>query len=296
MLNDRDLVWLQKLQRHGPLSTSYLLEFTKDLRASDARQKDRLTLLFNEHKNPHGYAYLDRPWQQFDTMDARYHQLIYSITATAETALKQAELYTSYGANLDGSWKHTFMVACITASVELATLQTKNIRYIGQDEILERAQTRLCFPVTIDYDGQKITKELKPDGLFGLEYHQDGKTYYRFFLLEADRATEPTKAGTYQRKSYQRTILQYREFIGKGLYKDALKLNAGIVSLHVTTSPLRQKNIMNVVQKITPENNYLCFQNLPMFGTWFQPPGILYHLFTQPWDRVGAEPFYINRI
>ncbi|MFZ2170090.1 MAG: hypothetical protein WAW61_10695 [Methylococcaceae bacterium] len=113
------------------------------------------------------------------------------------------------------------MVACITASIELATLQTKNIRYIGQDEILERAQTHLYFPVTIDYDGKKITKELKPNGLFGLEYHQDGKAFYRFFLLEADRATEPTKAGTYQRKSYKRTILQYREFIGKGLYKDA---------------------------------------------------------------------------
>lgn len=279
-----------------PLSTSYLLEFTKDLRASEARQKDRLTILFNEHNNPHGYAYLDRPWQQFDTLDARYHQLIYSLTHSAETALKQAGLYTAYGANLDGSWKHTFMVACITASIELATLKTSNIRYIGQDEILSRAQTGLSFPVTINVDGKKITKELKPDGLFGLEYRIDGKNYYRFFLLEADRATEPGRSGNYQRKSYQRTILQYREFIGKGLYKEALKLNSGLLSLHVTTSSLRQKNLMKVVESIAPENNYLCFQNLPMFGTWFQPPGILCQLFSHSWERVGMQPFYIDRI
>jgi hypothetical protein len=30
------------------------------------------------------------------------------------------------------------MVASITASIELAALQTENVRYIGQDEILER--------------------------------------------------------------------------------------------------------------------------------------------------------------
>lgn len=206
------------------------------------------------------------------------------------------DLNTPYGASLDGSWKHTCMVACITASIELAALQTENVRYIGQDEILERAGTRLCFPVTFNYDGNRIMKDLKPDGLFGLEYRQEGKRYYRFFLLEADRATEPTRAGSYQRKSYKRTILQYREFIGKGLYKDALKLNAGIISLHVTTSPLRQRNIMDVVRTITPENHYLCFQHLPIFGAWFQPPGVLSQLFDQPWERVGLEHFHINQI
>ena len=122
------------------------------------------------------------------------------------------------------------MVSCITASIEVGanSLATDNIRYIFQDEILARGGYTLSFPVTITANGTTITKQLMPDGLFGLEYTSVEKKYYRFFLIEADRSTEPDTASTLDRKSYTRTILQYREFVGKGLYKEALGLSAGL--------------------------------------------------------------------
>ena len=52
-----------------------------------------------------------------------------------------------------------------------------------QDEILARKEAALTFPVSV----QGVTKHLIPDALFGLEYTQAGKRYYRFFLVEADR-------------------------------------------------------------------------------------------------------------
>jgi hypothetical protein len=62
------------------------------------------------------------------------------------------------------------MVSCITASIELATLDRNDIRYIPQVEILARADTELRYPSTIEdpVTGKAIRKDLIPDALFGL--------------------------------------------------------------------------------------------------------------------------------
>lgn len=73
----RDLLWFQKLHEHGPLSSTYLHAFSQHLARNEKRARDRLTDLFNESNAPHGGAYLARPWQQFQTLDARYQNLVY---------------------------------------------------------------------------------------------------------------------------------------------------------------------------------------------------------------------------
>ena len=75
--SDRDLLLFEKLHRHGPLSTPYLVAYSRLLRKSVTRAKDRLTDLFNEDDTPHNGTYLDRPWQQFETLDARQNDLVY---------------------------------------------------------------------------------------------------------------------------------------------------------------------------------------------------------------------------
>jgi len=294
---ERDVLWFDKLHRHGPLSTPYLLAYSRLVRRSDTRARDRLTDLFNEDETPHGGTYLSRPWQQFETLDARYHDLVYDLTPHAVDLLKEQALYSAYAPQPSGSWKHRFMVACITASIELATLATDNVRYIFGDEILARADTSLSFPVTISVKGKTVTKQLIPDGLFGLEYTEGDKRYYRFFLVEADRSTEPGAASTLDRKSYTRTILQYREFVGMGLYKEALGLSAGLLALHVTTSELRLRNLVELTQKLSHagSNNYMLYRAAPQFGRYFKAPDILHDLFTAPWVRAGRKPFFISQ-
>lgn len=293
---ERDVLWFEKIHRHGPLATPYLLAYSKLLRRSDTRAKDRLTDLFNEDDTPHGGTYLARPWQQFETLDARHKDLVYDLTPQALRLLREAGLYRRYAPHPSGSWKHRFMVAAITASIELATLRTENVRYLFQDEILARVERPLSFPVSIVHGGKSASRQLIPDALFGLEYREGEKRYYRFFLVEADRSTEPGVASTLDRKSYTRTILEYREFVGKGAYKEALGLSAGLLALHVTTSELRLRHLLALTESLcgTGGNNYMLYRAAPEFGRYFKPPDVLYHLFSEGWLRAGRPPFVIG--
>lgn len=290
--SDRDVLLFDKIHRHGPLSTPYLVAYSQLVRKSANRAKDRLTDLFNEDDTPHHGTYLDRPWQQFETLDARQNDLVYDLTPQSERVLKEEGLWSEYAPHPGGSWKHSYMTACITASIELATLQTDDVRYIFQDEILARNDISLAFPVTV----QGVTKNLIPDALFGLEYTKDGEPIYRFFLVEADRATEPGRAKTFDRKSYSRTILQYRQFVGRKQYKEALGLHAGLLVLNVTTSERRHRNLLDLTSELSESdgNNYLLFQYAETFGQYFRPPAILHNLFTGGWERAGRDPFFIN--
>ncbi len=87
---ERDLIWFEKLHQHGPLSSTYLHGFTKHLRRNEKRARDRLTDLFHETNTPQNGAYLDRPWQQFQTYDARYQDLVYDLAPAGEKARKDA--------------------------------------------------------------------------------------------------------------------------------------------------------------------------------------------------------------
>ena len=69
------------------------------------------------------------------------------------------------------------MVACITASIELATKQDPNLRFISEQEILTRSPNKtLEIPCSISYTNQRtgkrqsLEKLLIPDAIFGIEY------------------------------------------------------------------------------------------------------------------------------
>lgn len=90
-LQPLDLIWLHKLAEHGPLPSPYLSAFTRHPRRSAKRASERLTDLFNEKNTKHGGRYLDRPLQQFRTVDSRYNQLVYDLTPVGPRELAQSE-------------------------------------------------------------------------------------------------------------------------------------------------------------------------------------------------------------
>lgn len=287
---ERDILWFEKLHRHGPLSSTYLREYSRFLRKSAKRASDRLTNLYNEDNTTHGDAYLERPFQQFNTLDARYQDIVYDLTPAGERALKEHGLLSEHAPRPHGPWVHRHITACVTASIELATLATDDVRYIFQDEILKRAGTAFRFSLP-------NLPDLIPDALFGLEYMTSEGKCYRFFLVEADRATEPGRS-TGARKSYERTITQYREFVGRGLYKQALALTAGMMVLNVTTNETHRQNLVELTRATSREgrNTYMLYQALPQFGTVFKPPKPLPHLFTSEWGRAGCDGFCISSV
>ena len=295
----RDLLWFQKLHEHGPLSSIYLHAFSKHIARSEKRARDRLTDLFNETETPHRGAYLDRPLQQFRTFDARYQPLVYELAPAGERALREFEKWSDFANRHSGPWQHRFMVSCITASIELATLDNPNLNYIPQSAILERAGERLRYPVPfIDPKTKREVKsDLIPDALFGLEYVDGRRKLYRFFLVEADRATEPTRASKFNRKSHLRNFLQYREYVGRGLYKQHLGLTAGMLVLNVANSQRTMENMIKLLGEIARKGNtYQLFQAVEEFGGYFKPPDALYSMLNCQWERAIFERIHIDSI
>jgi hypothetical protein len=296
-LQPRDLIWLGALQTHGPLPSHYLHAFSKHIARSEKRARDRLTDLYNETETPDGGAYLDRPPQQFQTLRAQYQPLVYELGPAARKALRRLGLANDYATHAAGPWHHSFMVSSITASIELATLDRPDIVYIPGQRILERAKAKLRYPVSFREpgSGKQQTIDLIPDALFGLEYLRDGQKSYRFCLVEADRATEPTRASQFNRKSHLRNFLQYREYVGAGLYKQHLNLTAPMLVLNVSTDLKVTVRMLRLLGELMPEGcSYQLFQAVEGAG-YLGPPKILTQLMEGRWIVVGkVQHFYIK--
>ena len=289
---ERSLVWFEKLHRHGPLPSSYLHAYTEHLCRNAAWARRELADLFHED-SAHGGPYLDRPWQQFDTMDARHHDLVYDLTDAGHDALAEAERFRENTQAPGGPWVHRCMVACITASIELAARARGDIRYIFQDEITT-GSLRVAVPCILN--GKAEERDLIPDTIFGLAYRTIAGERYRLFALEADRGTEPSRSGTAWRKSHFRTIEQYRAYVGEGRYKAHLGVSAPMLVLTVTTSATRMRNLVDLVAGTSDaaRNSFMPFQHLPEFGRHFRPPKPLHQLLLGSWERAGHEPFRID--
>jgi hypothetical protein len=290
---ERDVLWFSKLAEHGPLPSSFLLQFSMDSHASDKRARERLCDLFHEDNTPDGGTYLVRPPQQFRTIDSRYNQLVYDLAPPGWRALKRSGSMTVKQAASSGPWLHRFMTSCITASIELATLVRDDLTYIAQSAILARAGAELRYPVfvTDPKTGHRCRKDLIPDAVFGLRYHIEKGDRFRFFVVEADRATEPTTSANWNRKSLARSLLQYEEYVSGGAYREHLGLTAPLMVLNVLSDAKRMERMIDFTAKQYPTGNaFMLFQAWEAFGPVFRPPEPL----IGGWVRGGLPQFRID--
>ena len=195
-----------------------------------SRAQNRLTDLFNETDTPHGASYLTRPPQQFETIDARYNELIYGLTTAGEQVLKDTDMWSDWVHKAGGPFRHQREVAKVTAGVEIECLNRSDQNYIQGWKVLERAQTKLRYPVTFKdpSTGKTLTRDLIPDQLYGLEYLTEDGPRYRFYVVEVERGTNP-KTSKQDRKSVERMNAMYDVYIGQGKYREHLGLRAPIV-------------------------------------------------------------------
>ena len=293
---ERDLQWLAALAEHGPLPSSFLLAFSNGSHASEKRARERLTDLFHEDNTPDGGPYLIRPPQQFRTIDSRYNQLVYDLAPVGWQALERLGRDPKNRSAPSGPWLHRFMTSCITASIELATMIRADLTYIPQSKILARAQTDLRCLVTFTDPATKrsMTKDLIPDAVFGLQYHTDHGDRFRFFAVEADRATEPTTSANWNRKSFERSLLQYDAYVAGGAYRDHLNLTAPLLVLNVITDARRMERMLDFTAQSYPNgNNFMLFQAWEEFGATFRPPNPKSNHLLGDWVRCGFPSFAI---
>lgn len=295
---DRDLLWFEKLREHGPLPSSFLLAYCVNMRVSEKRSRERLTDLFNEDNTPDDGPYLARPPQQFATIDSRYNQLVYDLAPAAHRALARFGSPTAVKRRHAGPWVHSHMVACVTASIELATLARPDINYIPQSVILARANAEFRYPTRFIEPGsqREIEKDLLPDALFGLEYFTEAGSRFRFFAVECDRSSEPATSANFNRKSAVRSLLQYEAYVVRGAYRAHLSLTAPLLVLNVTKDSRRIEQMLALIERLNPTgNSYILFQTYDEFGDTFRPPQPRLSLLTEGWRRAGSPEFVIDR-
>jgi Replication-relaxation len=272
-VTDRDLEWLSFLHRHGGrLPTSYLHESSKHTHKCRYRAQIRLRDLFNEMK------LIDRPFQQFETLDPRYNELVHEVSPKGLAVLKDENLYSDYAPTMRGSFKHQVMLSCVSASFELNARQYGFV-YTPQHVLLERLGK--------DHKIELAKDVFTPDEVFMLS--KDGKNLLIF--LEIDRGTEPTESDNKRRKSWTRSVAQYREFIGHKQYKSRFGVDCGALLMVVTVSAAKQAGILDAVAKeFDGPCNYILTHYLPEFGRQFHPPKLL-DMLAVGWKRYQHPDF-----
>lgn len=273
-LTELDVHLFAFLHRHGGrLPTSYIHNFRglKSLQVTSVRLKNLARA-----------GYLSRPWQQFETKDPEYNELVHELTPKALDILKEKGMFSEYAPTMNGAFKHQVMLSCVSASFELNTLDT-DIYYVSQIALLDRIKR----DHQIELDGDKFT----PDEVFALQI--DGKEILCF--LEIDRGTEATRSENFARKSWTRSIKQYRQLIGHKHYKERFGVEGGALLIVITISKFKEDGILEVVKEEYESGcNYILVHHLPEFGRLFHPPLVL-NLLTHPYRRYNNTPFTFHK-
>ena len=203
-LTGRVIKWLTFLNRHGPLSSQYLHEYTRDThRCKDTSLRNLKTLCEQ--------GILFRPPQQLSFANAPFNPYIYDLTDRGYAALLEADIEKN-PARPTGHFPHLHMTACVTASIEMEAIKAGN-EYIEAKTILAIKDSTLVIPLK--------SGKLIPDQLFAIKTSEG----YRAYALEVDRGTEPI-ASPVMRKSYTRSIEQYQKLFENNLASKHFGLTA----------------------------------------------------------------------
>lgn len=288
------------LQRHGILPSNYLFEFRKALTNTVNRNEfqRRLKNFYNEENTAHGGPYLDRPTAQAASPYADWQFLSYTLDTAAHRALEAADARHTYASQADKGWYgHQHMTACITASIELAALKC-GLAYGDQESILTHARCpettrKLPRPIELHlgertlYDmttgrAKTVRTSIIPDQLFKIVYPDNIK----FFVLEADRATEDYETVYEKLRRWAYAITHDRHRLQWG--------TPSLIILIVTTSEHRMRRYMEKLARITDDTGPFLFKALPAFQGAWKVPSVMYDLVDAPWHRADGSLFDIS--
>lgn len=300
-LQPRDWLSFEVIQRHGPLPSHYLHEFTKRLGRDMFAQRKRLLKLVQ-------YGYLARPIQ-LNNPNVHDDFYVYALGDKAKEALRDMGRASLYATPVGGGYQHMFMSACVTASIELEAIKA-GYRFIDQEEILADApeatkdsERPLELPCAIShtFKGPRgpytntSNRPTVPDQLFGIDYGE----VQSFFAVEIDRATEPAWRSNLNQNSYLRKVLCYRDINRTGIYKKQWGI-PNLIILNVTVNAPHRDSIFDVIEDITKKPNgdfgmtNFLFHVVPNFAHYERVPPVLSHLWANAWARAGKSPFNIS--
>ncbi len=213
---ERDLRWLKLIERHGPLASTHLLNWTADTHRCRDSGLRRLQAL-------RAAKFLYLPRQQRQTERAEFKPYVYDLAPLGRLYLQDSGVAED-AIRPTGHWWHLHETAMLTARVELECRQ-RGLGYIPAHEILGRSDATLAIAIGC--------RRLIPDQLFAIDYGG----LFRAFMVEVDRGTEPI-ASSSARKSWSASLALYSEGFRSGAINRHYGLNAPIQVIwsHKTTA------------------------------------------------------------
>lgn len=215
----RELRWFAHIDRHGPQSSEFLFELTRDTHRCRDTSLRRLQALREA-------GYLHLPPQQRQIAKADFNPYVYDLTK-----LGWAVLATHHELERQcrptGHWWHGYWVSAVTSAIEITTRRA-GLTYIPAARILAINGVELGIPLG--------RTKLIPDQLFAVQY-PDG---FRTFALEVDRGTEPLRSSA-SRKSLERSVAQYRSVLDDHIYQSHYGLKSKLTVLWLFNSAMRMK-------------------------------------------------------
>jgi hypothetical protein len=293
VLTEADHLAFEAIDRHGPLPTHYLYEFTRHVRKDHSQLQNRLTDFYNGTKGQG--PYLTRPPQQFAGFEARYQHVVHDLAPRARIALAERGTLARHSPRRTDPFLHQLMGACVAASIELSA-PSKRLRYIPREEILSHKKCAGARqggnPMAIPLPGIGERKTLVSDDLFGLEYPGTG---FRFFAVEIDRNTESIERRNLDQSAFGRKIAAYLQLLRAQAYRDWW----GIPNLHILTITTNATHARNIVDHVRKQNDpafagRFAFACAPDFGANWRVPRQVLDLLDRPWITAGADK-YIDR-
>ena len=277
----------EAMNRHGPLPTPYLYEFTRHLRKDYTHLQNRLTEFYNGDQ---GGPYLTRPPQQFAGYEARYQPIVYDLTPRARQILAERGTHGDCPPRRTDPFLHQLMTACVASSLEL-TLSAKGLRYISREEILSHEKfpaeaRRRKNPLAVSLPGGE-RRSLIPDDLFGAEYPGKG---FRFYALEVDRNTESIYRRGPDQTGFARKIAGYLSILSHGLHRERWGL-PNLSILTVTTNAGHARNILKFIGRLNEPryaDRFAFHVETSFSANWRVPRTVFSHLVAKPWLTVGG--------
>lgn len=265
---NRALRWMDHIARHGPQSSVYLHELTRETH----RCKD--TALRELQKLRAG-GLLVLPPQQRQVERAEFNPYICDLTDRGKACLRDHG-HVVPPRPVSGHWQHQYLTACVTGAIDIAAAR-EGVRYIPQHDILARKGATLGVAVN---GGTLI-----PDQLFALDYGGS----YRAFMLEVDRGTEPLD-GRGHRKSIASMLDGYQSAFRRQTVHAHYGLRCPVVLLVLCTSISRAKVCREMAVSLgDPIASHFVVGAAPADMHRRVPS-----LFAGGWVRASGEPFALG--
>ena len=291
-----DLVLFERLDWHGPLPTDHLYYLDRECgRKNRGGLQHRLRILCTETETAHGGRYLDRPKDQYPSLrNGRVPRNYHAVYKLHDGAIKALDV--RYNAYPHGGWfEHQLMQSIITAEIEIGTYQNRLYTFKPRHRIIKEANS---YPVHLSWKEKgkffEANTTLRPDAHFAINYGDEKERHY---FVEVDRGTEVKEGVSMERKTIERSLRQYREFIGERIYRETIKTDDGAFVLFVFINEQQMRNAMDILLELTEGkgNNYILFRCDERFaGKTFPAPMVSLNNWNGEWLRVKRDPVKIT--